>query len=258
MRSLLGALALIVLPACWPQQGLAEKVFEGVEHRVIDTDNHEQIDAIVVTGDAVNVHIVSSESEYNAKKYEFNVYDSMTISDYADKTGALALVSGGFLSSFSPPKELGAIVVNGKQISRPISTWLGTGMFCVKGNNYVITEFDLGSAREFNDCVQAGPLFIRDGHIRYSESGDISADEEKLVKSNQMQSFVCTTDGKEFVIGVSTEMHLDVFARVVREKLRCANALKLTGYLTAGLYFSQKLVAGKDDLPLTSVIGIFK
>jgi len=134
-------------------------------------------------------------------------------------------------------------------------------MFCFKGNNkgnnYVIAEFDLDSARKFNDCVQAGPLFVRDGQVRYSQNGEVSIDEEKLTKSNQMQSFVCTTDGKEFVMGVSTEMHLDVFAHLVREKLHCANALRLTSYLTTGLYFSQKLV-GKDDLPLTSVIGIFK
>jgi uncharacterized protein YigE (DUF2233 family) len=78
----------------------------------------------------------------------------------------------------------------------------------------------------------------------------------KLVKSVQMQSFVCVTKDDNLIFGVSTALSLDIFAQLVKTRLKCVNAMRLTGYKTAALYYEKGLI-GNDDLPLTSVIAIF-
>ena len=79
-----------------------------------------------------------------------------------------------------------------------------------------------------------------------------------MFDSLQMQAFICTTVDNDVAIGVSTEMRLDPFAQVLQSQLHCLNALRLTGYSTAGLFFSERKLVGNDDHPLASVIGIFE
>ena len=164
----------IILPFS-NRESVAESLYKGVEHRVIDAGNG-QVDAIIVGKNSAKLQVISTQSEEDAQEFNFRPYDSMTISEYCAKTRAIAVVSGGFMSSFSPPKELGALVIDGKIVSPPNSSWLGTGMFCTKGNDYVISEFNLSAASQFSDCVQSGPLFIRDGQIRSIK--DISGPKE--------------------------------------------------------------------------------
>ena len=63
-----------------------------------------QIDTIIVKKGSAKLQVISTQSEDDAQKYGFNLYDDLTISEYFGKTGAIAVVSGGFMSSFSPTK----------------------------------------------------------------------------------------------------------------------------------------------------------
>lgn len=181
---------------------------------------------------------------------------ALYLGDYIGRENARIIVSGGYMSSFSPPKALGLVKVKGTQISPPHTTWLGQGMFCTNGPRVEIGPFDTLKfvSDQFTDCLQSGPLLIDGGKVRYPKS-DAESGEQKLVKSEQNQAFICVDANKRVNLGVSDEIELDDFSNFLKEKLKCQNALRLTGHFTAGLQIGRE-VHGSDEFPLPSVIAV--
>ncbi len=68
---------------------------------------------------------------------------ALYLGDYIGQQNAKIIVSGGYMSSFSPPKALGLVKVKGTQINPPHTTWLGKGMFCTNGRQVKIGSFDV-------------------------------------------------------------------------------------------------------------------
>lgn len=181
---------------------------------------------------------------------------ALYLGDYIGRENAKIVVSGGYMSSFSPPKALGLVKVKGVQISPPHSTWLGKGMFCTNGRQVKIGSFDeLKSDGAFTDCLQSGPLLIKNGIVRYDSDASIETGERKLVSSVQSQAFVCEDENRKVKLGVSDEIQLDAFSRFLRRNLNCEVALRLTGHFTAGLAIGRE-VHGSDEYPLPSVIAV--
>jgi uncharacterized protein YigE (DUF2233 family) len=179
---------------------------------------------------------------------------ALYLGDYIGKENAVIAVSGGYMSSFSPPKALGLVKVNGRQISAPHTTWLGKGMVCTDGRLPKIANYDELKATSLSDCLQSGPLLIDGGKVRYPSS-DIDVGEEKLVKSEQNQAFICVDTNHEIKLGVSDPIKLDAFSDFLKEKLNCKDALRLTGHFTAGLQIGRDL-HGSDEYPLPTVIAV--
>jgi hypothetical protein len=231
----------------------------GVDYVTLSVQNGGKISAVKLNGSShiITAKVISSLSLSNASKYGFDAGSSMTLSDYYFSTKPIALVPGGFISSFSPPVPLGAIFINGRSISKPINTYLGAGMFCDDNGKYFIGDFNVINTQSFSDCIQSGPLFIQQGNVRYDSVSEISPDEQKLVRSVQMQTFACLTKTHDLILGISTEVKLDTFAEALKDKLGCFDAIRFTGYTTAGLYYWNGLV-GYDRYPLTSVIALFR
>jgi uncharacterized protein YigE (DUF2233 family) len=161
------------------------------------------------------------------------------------------------MSSFKPPSPLGEIVINGKRISPPHNSWLTTGMFCANNGNYYVGEFNNDKVGAQDDCIQTGPIFVRDDQLRYTNDSSFSSDEMALVKSIQQQTFLCVTSTNRLVLGATSAMGLISLGLLAKSTLHCSNALRLTGYETSGLIYDGNLV-GNDKLPLTSVIAIFE
>jgi uncharacterized protein YigE (DUF2233 family) len=182
---------------------------------------------------------------------------TLFLGDYIERaSGANVVISGGYMASFSPPRPLGFIKVDGKQIGSPHTSWLGTGMFCTDGQHVKIGPFEeLKSDKNFPDCIQSGPLLINDGLVRYDSGEKVSAGEEKLVSSVQEQAFICIDSNNKVILGVSEPIRLDEFSQLLSSKLNCQNALRLTGQRTAGLQTRLKLF-GYDEFPLYSVIAV--
>jgi hypothetical protein len=160
----------IVIVIISPTFASDSTIAAGVQFRTVLVPDDGKLFVVVLGNNNetnATARVISSSSTNNAKKYGFEVASSMTLSDYYFSTGAIAAVSGGFIASFSPPVPLGAIFVDGRQVSLEISTWLGTGMFCDSKNKYYVGLYDSGKAHLFADCIQAGPLFIQGGNLRY-------------------------------------------------------------------------------------------
>jgi uncharacterized protein YigE (DUF2233 family) len=181
----------------------------------------------------------------------------LTITDYAINTDALVVISGGFMSSFRPPSPLGELMISGKRLSPPHKSWLTTGIFCTDGKNYSVGEFENYKIGPREDCIQTGPMFIHDQQLRYTGNSSYSSDEMGLVNSVQEQAFLCVTIDEKLVLGTSSAMRLDTLGRLAQSVLHCSNALRLTGYETAGLVYNGNLL-GNDKFPLTSVIAVFE
>ncbi|MCI0565263.1 MAG: phosphodiester glycosidase family protein [Nitrososphaera sp.] len=180
------------------------------------------------------------------------------LGDYIGEQNAKIVVSGGYMSSFSPPKALGLVKVNGQLISSPHTTWLGAGMVCTDGGMPKIAKYDELKSTSLTDCLQSGPLLIDGGDVRYLKPDlDIDPGEKKLVNSEQNQAFICVAENKDIKLGVSDKIRLDDFSKFLKEKneLKCHDALRLTGHFTAGLQIGRDLY-GNDEYPLPSVIAV--
>jgi hypothetical protein len=236
---------------------LSEAGSSGISHRRIRLERGGSLDIVVVEKGSAKVKVVSSISSSSARTFGFEVGSNMTITDYADNTDALAVVSGGFMSSFRPPSPLGEIVISGRRVSPPHNSWLTTGMLCANERNVYVGEFNTDKIGLHDDCIQTGPIFIHDDQLRYTQDSSYSSDEMALVRSIQEQAFLCVTSTNTLILGTSSAMGLASLGRLAKDTLHCSTALRLTGYETTGLIYDGKLV-GNDKLPLTSVIAIFE
>ncbi len=150
---------------------------------------------------------------------------ALYLGDYIGRENARIIVSGGYMSSFFPPKALGLVIVKGTQISPPHTTWLGQGMFCTKGRQIKIGSFDVLKKSDSTDCLQSGPLLIDGGKVRYPKP-NLDPGEDKLVKSEQNQAFISVDVNNKVKLGVSDEIQLDAFSGFLKEKLKCQDALR--------------------------------
>jgi uncharacterized protein YigE (DUF2233 family) len=182
--------------------------------------------------------------------------ESPLLGDYYRRSKAKVIMSGGYMSSFSPPTPLGLVKVDGTEIGRPHKTWIGTGMFCTDGRQVKIGQFDQLRSDKFTDCIQSGPLLIENGTVRYGNEG-IGPGEQKLVDSVQEQAFICIDQEHKIKLGVSDPIRLDDFSHILFDKLKCQDALRLSGGASAGLQAQSDLV-GNDELPLHNVIAVFQ
>jgi uncharacterized protein YigE (DUF2233 family) len=257
MRSLIACLLCIVCCDANISECHSELLYPGVYHRTINAGAENTIEVVVVEPHTTKIAIVSSISSQNASLYNFDVGSDLSITDYYHYTHPIAMVTGGYLLSFSPPVPLGAIVIKGRTLSRPIHTWVGEGWFCTDGNEWSIKGDNMRETRS-SDCIQSGPLLISRGTLRYQLKETFSEGEGRVFSYSERQVFVCTTDDGSLVLGVSTSpMRLDVLSDNIKDKLNCDNAIGLTGGDTAAMYYGRRLL-GHDTLPLTSVIAVLK
>ena len=112
-----------------------------------------------------SVRIVSSHSL--ALKNDSNSHlGGYNLSEYQKLTNSPLVLSGGYLSSWQPALPLGLVKVNGVQANRPHLSWLVDGLFCTNGKEVIIDKYSsIEQTRNWLDCLQAGPLLIKDGKI---------------------------------------------------------------------------------------------
>ncbi|MCG5249056.1 phosphodiester glycosidase family protein [Methylorubrum extorquens] len=178
------------------------------------------------------------------------------IDDYFEISRAKLVISGGYMSSFSPPIALGYLRVGGRQINPLHKSWITSGYFCTTGTEWTIEPAtkELPPTR-YKDCLQAGPLFIDEGVDRYVLGGTISVNERKLAESEQIQAFVCSNKNGQLLFGVVDEIRLDKLSKWLVERGKCHSALRLSGSTSAGLRVKDQLF-GSNDLPLTDAIAV--
>lgn len=183
-----------------------------------------------------SVRIVSSHSL--ALKNDSNSHlGGYNLSEYQKLTNSPLVLSGGYLSSWQPALPLGLVKVNGVQANRPHLSWLVDGLFCTNGKEVIIDKYSsIEQTRNWLDCLQAGPLLIKDGKIIIA----VNDKNEKLLRSKQEQAFIGYDDHNHCFLGVTSKMtllNIIDFLRSSHENggLGCTNAIRLSGHVTAGL-----------------------
>jgi hypothetical protein len=176
----------------------------------------------------------------------------LSLLEYLIRYGALAVMSGGYIDTYSPPTALGFVKSNGTLVAPPRNSWLTNGLFCSDEGRAVIQS---GIPDNFRDCLQAGPVLLSGGHVSPQSNNPGYA---KLAQSVQEQGFICLDSQSRVVLGVSDKINLQTLVDFLsRPEIDCKYALRLTGLSTAGLRDRSGLVIGHDDYLFPSAIGVF-
>jgi len=177
------------------------------------------------------------------------------LNDYRTSHNAEAVMSGGYIASFSPPTPLGLVKSDWTVVNPPHESWLTDGYFCSEpGRAQIQRWIDLAA---FRDCLQAGPILLLQGEPpkdlgRSRRPGSY----KKLENSVQEQAFICTVMPNELILGITDKINLPALVDFLsREEMGCNDAIRLTGEQTAGLVLSDKEF-GHDDYLFPSVIAV--
>jgi hypothetical protein len=178
--------------------------------------------------------------------------------EMADQFAPQVAISGGYLSSFEPPVGLGFLKVAGRELQPVHRTWLTNGVFCSSGKEWMISEFRSESVISgFPDCLQAGPLLVRDGETTYADPSRLSVQEKELATARQDQAFLCTTRAGGLVLGFARGGTAAELAKVSSQNMGCIWTLRLSGSVTAGLWTRSAGLLGHSEIRLTNGVAVF-
>lgn len=180
-----------------------------------------------------------------------------SLQDYLRRYRALAVLSGGYIDSYSPPTPLGLVRSNGLQISPVHQSWLVDGLFCAGHGRVEISRVDMDPVRRtFEDCVQAGPLLLLNGQLVGDQGREEVANYKKFVLTPLERTFICLIGRQEAVIGISDKIELPKLVAALRQpQFGCVDAMGLTGGSSGGLRLDGRLI-GKDEFLFPSVLGV--
>lgn len=216
---------------------------------------------------AGEIRILTPRSAFEQRKAKVAqlksaIPDGLAMRDFADLTGAVAVLAGGYVASFSPVQPLGYVRSGSRVSSRSHRSWLVDAMLCANWREFELGLFDaLYPKREsYADCLQIGPMVVLDGKRYFGGGGSLSSAATKLLKANQRQGFVCRDAGGALLIGVSAETALDDFIPFLAKPaaqggLGCQAAARVTGSTTATLA-TPGGVFGPDKYLLPTAIAI--
>jgi hypothetical protein len=181
------------------------------------------------------------------------------LQEYLLRFGAELVSSGGYIESYSPPTSLGFVKSAGRTVSQAHNSWLTEAIFCSDEGKAIIDlmKFDLGRP-DYRDCVQAGPLLLRQGRIPTDLPSRKSSGYSKLASSVQEQTFLCLDPAQNLLIGISDRIDLPTLTTLLlRKDVNCWDAIRLTGQDTAGLR-TRSLLFGDDDYLFPNAIGVIR
>lgn len=177
--------------------------------------------------------------------------------DYLRISAAAAVLSGGYLASFSPPEPLGFIKSNEVVANSPHNSWLTEGVFCSRVGQARIEQIRTSEDyATYRDCLQAGPLLLIDGKPPVNTPSVEAFGFGKLKGSKQEQAFVCTSADNQVVLGVTGKIDIPELVEFLGgDEVGCVDALRLTGHATAGLTLGSETF-GHDNYLFPSVIAV--
>jgi hypothetical protein len=180
-----------------------------------------------------------------------------SLQDYQSRYGAFAVLSGGFIDSYSPPTPLGLVRSNGVQISGIHHSWLVDGFFCSDTEHAEIVPVSNDVSREnFRDCVQSGPLLLLDKKEFSDPARDEIANFKEFAGAPYERTFVCITNDGNVILGLTGKVELPKLASALLEpEFNCRDAIGLTSFVSAGLRVGDTLLGG-DNFLFPSVIAI--
>ena len=177
--------------------------------------------------------------------------------DMARERTVFALLSGGYLREFEPPQSLGYLRVGGEQLSARHDSWLTSATFCTSGTRWTIQAgFPAGRVTGFDDCLQGGPLLVSGGQSRYRDLARIDAAERRLAGTRQIQPFLCLRRDGALVAGLAGQSTPAQLADALAGAMGCSEAMRLSGAVTAGMWFREGGLIGNAKVRLTNAIAL--
>jgi hypothetical protein len=188
-------------------------------------------------------------------------YTGYTLKEYAEKGDYRIVQSGGFLSSWSPPRPLGYVKANNKEFNKVHDSWLTQGVFCTRKKEFKIEKYySLSQFENWGNCLQAGPMIIQNHKIVLNTNRNtwfVTSDPHR-------QSFLCKNDNQQLIMGMIDNVKLTSFAPILtlpvaKGGLGCSDAVALTGKGIAGIYINMPnnlISIGNVDVPLPNVIVV--
>lgn len=200
--------------------------------------------------------LVSPEGKAVTANGRDRAAQGLFLADYAQRYRTVAVSSGGYIESFSPPTPLGFVKSRGIIISRSHESWLTDGVICSDDGRISIDAAGrTPDNSQFQDCLQAGPLLLKQGKVDPLGSSN-SSGYQKLARSIQEQTFVCINDRKRVLLGVTDKIDIITLLTFLRRPtISCSDALRLTGLDTSGMRVGDKLL-NKDDYLFPTALGI--
>jgi hypothetical protein len=178
-----------------------------------------------------------------------------SLEDYKRLYGALAVMSGGYLSSFAPPMPFGLVKSDNVLTSSTHKSWLTEGVYCAGPIKTIIELWNRNpNIEEFRDCLQSGPMLLYNGDA-ILDAGSRAPGYMRLAQDSQNQAFICTSSNNETIIGITEATDFSILIPFLKDKVGCINALRLTGRDTAGLIVND-ILYGSDQYLLPNALAV--
>jgi Phosphodiester glycosidase len=198
-------------------------------------------------------------------------YGSSLARFYLDED-ALAVMSAGFLRTYSPVSPAGLLKFDGAIINTLSNTdpALG-GIVCFANKNQELTIAARSNTHIIdisNDCIQGGPLFISEG-IVHDELERIDSEYTNFSSRRYVRTFLAKSKRGEILLGYTSPTSLFALRRVLlmgesEGGLQAVAAVGLTGGTqTAGLIVRatdprQPFSRGNTTTPLPNALAVMK
>jgi hypothetical protein len=170
--------------------------------------------------------------------------DGSTLRQFLAQEHAAIAFTGGYLRSFAPPEPTGYLLIDGVELSPIVrDDRVVDAVICLGRPGSGQTAVWVAAASRFRrtdaheDCIQAGPLLIRDGKGSYDlgrndRLGRLSGDFER--------AFLAVGQHGQLILGVSSSASLRSLQEVLlapeeQGGLAAHTAVVLTGATTAGM-----------------------
>jgi hypothetical protein len=167
-----------------------------------------------------------------------------TLRQFLAQENAAIAFTGGYLRSFVPPQPTGYLMVDGVELSPLVrDDRVVDAVVCLGRSGPALTAISVAPASRFRregfheDCIQAGPLLIRDGTASYDlgrkdRLGRLAGDFER--------AFLALKRNGSLILGVSSSASLaslreTLLAPAEEGGFAAQTAVVLTGATTAGM-----------------------
>lgn len=192
-------------------------------------------------------------------------YSGYTLNEYFDLGQFDVVISGGYLSSWSPPYPLGYLKINNKEYNRVHPSWLTRGLLCVNDQNVKIEAFEnIKQTDGWSSCIQGGPILIQNKIYVLDQYSDKNKPTRTKI---ERQVFICKVKKNNLLVGLTDEISLNdllasKFLTLPKEEggLGCLDALALSGDKVAGMIMKTSkgeiIKYGNTDILLPTAIVI--
>jgi hypothetical protein len=263
--------------------GYAEDVFKQIEYfngkgglysgKALLDDSNIKIDFFRAAPNSFNIRILTPQTaakigQATGSRPTNSIQRSymsqgLNMHDFAEVSGALAVLGAGYVSSFDPVTPLGFVQSDGSQVSYYSQSWLVDALLCTQNGKPVLGPSNelYKNRASYSDCLQVGPMLVEDGKPVFYMRDGLTTDQAKLLQETHPQSFVCIDDDANFIMGVTAPVKLEALTQfltipLTKAGMGCKIAARLAAGLTATLV-THGGVIGADKYLLPAAIAVF-